>query len=275
MDEKQSFENFFESISLDSLSEYQSSIESLTKLLNKKYYDLDSVDDHCLVVGSVGRQTTVSETSDLDLLFVLPQEVYTRFNAYDSNGQSALLQEVKKTIKSRYPKTDIKGDGQAVVINFTDRFYSIDLVPAFEQDDGSFKYPDSNDGGSWKKTDPIPEQDACSTLFEKTDGDGKRLCNALRVWKNALGFHFKGLLIDTLVNNFYRQDDRSGEPYDLLADLFEFLSEQDREQSFWHALGSNQQVTNDDGGAFVPKAKKAHGKLIDATSSDEKRASSH
>lgn len=202
MDEKRSFENFFDSISLDSLSEYQSSIESLTKLLNKKYYDSDSVDDHCLVVGSVGRQTAVSETSDLDLLFVLPQEVYTRFNAYDSNGQSALLQEVKKTIKSRYPKTDIKGDGQAVVINFTDRFYSIDLVPAFEQDDGSFKFPDSNDGGSWKKTDPIPEQDACSVLFERTDGDGKRLCNALRVWKNTLGFHFKGLLIDTLVNSF-------------------------------------------------------------------------
>lgn len=169
MDEKQSFENFFDSISLDSLSEYQSSIESLTKLLNKKYYGSDSVDDHCLVVGSVGRQTAVSETSDLDLLFVLPREVYTRFNAYDSNGQSALLQEVKNTIKNRYPKTDIKGDGQAVVINFTDRFYSIDLVPAFEQDDGSFKYPDSNDGGSWKKTDPIPEQDACSVLFERTD----------------------------------------------------------------------------------------------------------
>lgn len=270
MDEKQSFENFFDSISLDSLSEYQSSIESLTKLLNKKYYGSDSVDDHCLVVGSVGRQTAVSETSDLDLLFVLPQEVYTRFNAYDSNGQSALLQEVKNTIKKRYPKTDIKGDGQAVVINFTDRFYSIDLVPAFEQNDGSFKYPDSNDGGSWKKTDPIPEQDACSTLFEKTDGDGKRLCNALRVWKNTLGFHFKGLLIDTLVNNFYNQEDRSDEPYDLLADLFEFLSDQDREQSFWHAPGSNQQVINDDGGAFVPKAKKAHGKLIDAASSDEK-----
>lgn len=124
--------------------------------------------------------------------------------------------------------------------------------------------------GLGKRRILYPEQDACSTLFEKTDGDGKRLCNALRVWKNTLGFHFKGLLIDTLVNNFHNQDDRSGEPYDLLADLFEFLSEQDREQSFWHALGSNQQVTNDDGGAFVPKAKKAHGKLIDATSSDEK-----
>lgn len=74
MDEKRSFENFFDSISLDSLSEYQSSIESLTKLLNKKYYDSDSVDDHCLVVGSVGRQTAVSETSDLDLLSICSLE---------------------------------------------------------------------------------------------------------------------------------------------------------------------------------------------------------
>lgn len=270
MDEKQTFEIFFDSISLDSLSEYQSSIESLTKLLNKNYYDSESIDDHCVVVGSVGRQTAVSKTSDLDLLFVLPQEIYTRFDAYDSNGQSALLQEIKKAIKRRYPKTDIKGDGQAVVVNFTDRFYSIDLVPAFEQNDGSFKYPDSNDGGSWKKTDPIPEQDACFSLFEKTNGDGKRLCNALRVWKNSQGFHFKGLLIDTLVNNFYSQFERPSDPYNLLLDVFEFLSEQDRDQSFWHALGSNQHVTNDDGGAFVPKAKKAHSKLTKATSSDEK-----
>lgn len=104
MDEKQSFENFFESISLDSLSEYQSSIESLTKLLNKKYYDLDSVDDHCLVVGSVGRQTAVSETSDLDLLFVLPQEVYTRFNAYDSNGSRRFSKKSKKQLKAVTPR---------------------------------------------------------------------------------------------------------------------------------------------------------------------------
>lgn len=205
MDEERSFENFFDSISLDSLNGYRSSIESLSKALNEEYYDSDSVDEHCLVVGSVGRQTAVSNASDLDLLFILPHEVYARFDAYESNGQSALLQEVKTAISRRCPKMNVKADGQAVVIGFTDRGYSIDMVPAFEQTDGSFIYPDSNKGGSWKRTDPVPEQDACSNLFKKTDGDGKRLCNALRIWKNALGFHFKGLLIDTLVDNFYKK----------------------------------------------------------------------
>ncbi len=270
MDEERSFENFFDSISLDSLNGYRSSIESLSKALNEEYYDSDSVDEHCLVVGSVGRQTAVSNASDLDLLFILPHEVYARFDAYESNGQSALLQEVKTAISRRCPKMNVKADGQAVVIGFTDRGYSIDMVPAFEQTDGSFIYPDSNKGGSWKRTDPVPEQDACSNLFKKTDGDGKRLCNALRIWKNALGFHFKGLLIDTLVDNFYKEDMRVKSSYELLCDLFEFLSKQNREQSYWHALGSRQCVKNDDNGAFVPKAKRAHSKLTKAKSSDEK-----
>ena len=270
MDEGRSLELFFDSISLGTMDEYQPSIESLTKVLNKKYYDAESIDDHCIVVGSVGRKTAVSKTSDLDLLFILPHEVYTRFNAYESNGQSALLQEVKNAIRSRYPKTKIKGDGQAVVVSFTNRAYSIDLVPVFEQSDDTFKYPDSNDGGSWKITNPIPEQDACSDLFLATNGDGKRLCNALRIWKNTFGFHFKGLLIDTLVDSFYSSDNRSEEPYDLLTDLFEYLSNQDQTQSFWYALGSNQHVTNDDNGAFVLKAKKAHDRLIKATGSDER-----
>ena len=86
------------------MDEYQPSIESLTKVLNKKYYDAESIDDHCIVVGSVGRKTAVSKTSDLDLLFILPHEVYTRFNAYESNGQSALLQEVKTLLEVVIPK---------------------------------------------------------------------------------------------------------------------------------------------------------------------------
>ena len=272
MNEERSFEVFFNSISLESLDEYLPIIESLTKILNKKYYDSDSVQDHRLIVGSVGRKTAVYGTSDLDLLFKLPAEVYRRFDVYDTNGQSALLQEVKRVVRDRYPRTDIKGDGQAVVINFTNKSFSIDLVPAFEQNDGSFKFPDSNDGGSWKKTDPIPEQDACSDLFDATDGDGKKLCNALRVWKNALGFHFKGLLIDTLVDNFYKEGACSKKPYDLLTDLYDYLSGLNRDQSYWYALGSNQHITNDDSGAFVPKAKKAYEKLIDAVGTDEREA---
>ncbi len=99
-----------------------------------------------LVVGSVGRGTAVSGTSDLDMLYVLPPDVYKKFDVYESNGQSSLLQEIKETLRERYPRTDTKGDGQAVVVSFANRSYTIDLVPAFAQSDGSFKYPDTHGG---------------------------------------------------------------------------------------------------------------------------------
>lgn len=270
MNEAATFESFFEKIKLDSLDEYQESISSIAKKLDTKYYGEGSSEEHVLVVGSVGRGTAVSGTSDLDMLYVLPHDVYKRFDAYESNGQSSLLQEIKETLKERYPRTDIKGDGQAVVVSFTNRPYTIDLVPAFAQDDGSFKYPDTHEGGSWKKTDPISEQEACSELFEGTGGDALKLCNALRVWKNNIGLHFKGLLVDTLVAKYFDSSNLPDDCYGLMAGLFYFLSNEDREKSYWYALGSNQLIFNDDGGAFVPKAKKAAETLSDALTSEDR-----
>ena len=151
----------------------------------------------------------------------------------------------------------------------------MDLVPAFKQEDGWFKYPDSNDGGSWKKTDPIPEQDACDDEQIASSGWLRRLCNTLRVWKNNEGFRFKGLLIDTLVGKFIdgREDicdigiDSS---YGLIRDLMEELSGENANQAYWHAIGSNQLIYNDDVGKFVQKAARALGKLDDATTDEER-----
>ena len=62
----------------------------IAKKLNKYYYELDGDSStHLYIVGSVGRQTAIKGSSDLDILFDLPQSVYTKFNNYDSNGQSA------------------------------------------------------------------------------------------------------------------------------------------------------------------------------------------
>ncbi|SJZ94622.1 hypothetical protein SAMN02745116_01920 [Pilibacter termitis] len=51
--------------------------------------------------------------------------------------------------------------------------------------------------------------------------------------------------------------------------MFEFLSEEDADRSYWYALGSNQQISNDDNGKFIKKAKKAFNKLKDLDSEDE------
>lgn len=267
MNEAASFQAFFDSIKLDSLDEYQDTINPINQKLNSAYYEQDDTSEHGIVVGSVGRGTAVSGTSDLDMLFVLPPSVFRKFDLYDSNGQSALLQEVKRTLRERYPKTDIKGDGQAVVVKFTNKRFTIDLVPAFSRDDGSFWYPDSNNGGSWRKTNPLLEQESCEVLIKSTGGIARSLCNALRVWKNNVGFHFKGLLIDTLVGKYFDTVCKlPDDPYDRFVSLFEFLSREDREKAYWHAMGSNQLIYNDDRGAFVPKASDAASLLKEAGS---------
>lgn len=95
----------------------QKVLQFYRNLFNK--YDLEKDDtSHLYIVGSVGRKTAIKGISDLDILFDLPSDTYKKFDAYQSNGQSALLQEVKESLQERYPKTDISGDGQVVVIEF-------------------------------------------------------------------------------------------------------------------------------------------------------------
>lgn len=274
MNHKETFEAFFDDIHMKDVTEYEDDLGGVIKKLNQHYYDSNDAESNRVIVGSVGRGTAVDGCSDLDVVFKLPGEEYSRYDNREGNGQSALLQDVKKILKSKYPNTDIKGDGQAVVISFTNKPYTIDLVPAFEQSDGSFKYPDTNDGGSWRTTKPTPEQDACKIANAETSENFTRACNALRIWKEHIGSCFGGLLIDTLVNN-YRDDIELGnvafeDYYNVLQEIFSKLKSENPEQSYWLALGSKQHVENKGRGAFVRKAKKAYDKLNNAKNELEK-----
>lgn len=259
-------EKFFNEIKLDSTEEFDTSIKEITKKLNKTYYDFNSDKDNSYIVGSIGRNTAVKGVSDVDLIFNLPDDVFKKFDSYESNGQTALLQEMKKIIFDRYPTTDISADGQVVVISFSK--YTIELVPAFLKDDDTFKYPDTNDGGSWKTTKPFQEQGESFSIDNKYNGLFVKLANMLRCWKDNIGFKFGGLLIDTLVYNFLKENEAyktiSNDSYpEIIKNMFSYLKNQDEEQSYWLALGSNQQVYNSDNGKFIKKANKAFNKIND------------
>ena len=188
------FKTFCSGISLSNLEDMRTTAGEIAKKLNKHYYDLDKdTSTHLYIVGSVGRNTAIKSCSDLDIIFDLPYEVYKRFDNYDSNGQSALLQEIKNVLSERYPKTDMSGDGQVVSIEFTN--YTVELVPAFRQSDSRFKYPDTHQGGSWKYTDPISEQDECRNAEDESNNKYFDFCHIIREWKNNLAFSFGGLLI--------------------------------------------------------------------------------
>lgn len=276
---KESFSNFYNEIHLDSTANFDSAIKSITKKLNLKYYPDECDDevinievDNSLIVGSIGRGTAIENVSDVDLLFILPWSIYDRFSAYKNNGQSALLQEIKAEIHERYPRTDVKGDGQAVVIEFEK--FSVDLVPVFKNADGSFLYPDSNDGGSWKNTNPIPEQRTSGDINRWSNNNFVQLANMVRCWKDNDGFIFGGLLIDTLIYIFLYQNSQfwcSGfEDYvDIITKLLKFLSERTGNEVVF-ALGSNQVIVDKGHGKYITKAKEYYDKLLEVEKEYEK-----
>lgn len=273
MDTPEIFKSFCTEIELDNLDDMTSTAGEIAKKLNKHYYGLDKDEtSHLYIVGSVGRKTAVKNSSDLDIIFDLPDSVYKKYDAYTTNGQSSLLQEVKDIIKERYPNTKMRGDGQVVVIEFNK--YTVELVPGFKQPDNRFKYPDTHDGGTWKYTDPLSEQEECNNCNTNSGGIYLDFCHIIRCWKNNVGFEFGGLLIDTLVyNHFSDEDNYSDSSYDdylvILKNIFYHLKNQNKDQSYWYAVGSNQQVHNSGNGAFVGKAKDAYSKLDTAIKKSE------
>lgn len=81
-------------MSSDTVSTIQYRYHQITKRINLDYWSSSSETTHSLYVGSYGRGTEIW-TSDIDIIVQLPYSTYEKFNAYKSNGQSALLQEVK------------------------------------------------------------------------------------------------------------------------------------------------------------------------------------
>jgi hypothetical protein len=265
---EQDFETFCDEIQLNNKADMESTAGEIAKKLNSHYYGLDKdVSSHLYIVGSVGRNTAIKDSSDLDLLFDLPQSVFKKYDAYKTGGQSSLLQEVKDILKERYPNTKMRGDGQVVVIEFTK--YTVELVPAFLQNDDRFKYPDTKDGGSWKYTNPLSEQEECKKCNKNSNGIYFDFCHIMRSWKNTVGFEFGGLLIDTLVYNHFKDKDNYKESgYEdyltILQNIYNYLKAQDKDQNYWLAVGSNQQVDNSGDGVFVSKANKASKRIADA-----------
>lgn len=231
----------------------------ITKRINIDYWGIDSNIQHSLYVGSYGRDTDI-HTSDIDVLVILPVSVYQRFKKYSTGGQSALLQEVKEIIKKTYSTTHIRADGQVIVLRFADGII-FEIVPCFLNDDDlTFTYPDTNNGGSWKITNPREEIKAINDGNKLYNKNLKRLCRMLRAWKEKNDVKIGGLLIDTLAYNFissWEYRDKSFMYYDWMSrDCFEYLKNQDPNQTYWKAIGSRQHVWRS--GSFESKAKTAY-----------------
>jgi hypothetical protein len=175
----------------------------------------------------------------------LQYNTYLQYFNYAGNGPSALLQAVKSSMEKTYKPTYMRADGQVIKLDFTDGI-NFEIVPAFINKDGSFTYPDTNNGGSWKITDPKSEMTEMTRANHNWNKNLKKLCRMARAWKDTWDVPIGGLLIDTLAYNFltnYQYKDKTIVYFDWMSrDFFGYLKDQKADQQYWLAVGSNQKV---------------------------------
>jgi hypothetical protein len=263
-DNFQSFRNEY-MITTELIGSISYRYKRLTKQLNTTFWNTDSDAAHSLYIGSYGRDTAARGVSDIDVYFRLPYSVYEQYNGYQVNGQSALLQAVRTSIMNTYPTTALKGDGQVVVVPFTDGI-TFEVLPAFVNKDESITFPEANDGGSWKTCNPAAEMAAFATRNAAANHNLKAICRMARIWKSQNGVNISGMLIDTLAYSFidtWGSKDKSYLYHDwLVRDFFLYLSQADPAQDWWRAPGSASWVHRT--GKFEGKALTAYNAAVEA-----------
>lgn len=253
------FREFGANLSIDNRDDIAARYRSITETLNDDFWGSASRTEHRCYFGSYGRGTAIRGITDMDMIFELPGNLYGHYDRYEGNGQSALLQQVRRALRITYRTTTIGADLQVVVVLFPDKM-NFEVLPAFATAGGRYVHPDAKAGGSWKEIDPKSEMQAIRKCNHDSKSALTRLCRMTRAWQVKRKVSISAFLIDTLAYDFLTQSSRSSPGianYDLMVtSFFHFLMSQKRAQMFWYAPGSGERVHRK--GVFETKAKETH-----------------
>lgn len=185
---EQKFVKFIDNITLtqDQSDDAKKKYTGVCKKLYTAYYTGEYNESKKYLFGSYKTRTSVrplTADQDVDVLFKIPKDVYDKYDTYSSNGQAALLQEIRSILKEKYTTTEvIKAWGKVVLVQFADNHHNVELLPAFELEDGTFKIPNSENGGCWEIFDPRSEVEKFEDSNTKTNGLTRILAKILKAW---------------------------------------------------------------------------------------------
>lgn len=224
--------------------------------LNKHYYNSTSGTSNSMLIGSWGKNTEIRPPRDIDILFVLPYEVYKRFETRPGNKQSQLLHEVKQVLQTTYSTTTMRGDGQVVVVPF--QSYNVEVVPAFELDTGQYWVCDTNGGGRYKTVDPKAEIKSVKESNDTTSGNTRDLIRMMKCWQGYCTVPLKSFCIELLAIAFLQTWPNKGKStvyYDwMVRDFFSYLK--GRALGYVFVPGTYESIALGD--AWKSKAETAH-----------------
>jgi hypothetical protein len=241
-------------------------VAGIVSCLNREYWGIDSDSAHCIVEGSWGKGTQTRTPRDVDILFVLPPEVYHRFETRLGNKQSQLLQEVKATIALDYDTTDMRGDGQVVMVSFANG-HGVEVVPAFELQNGPYYICNTHGDGSYKTIDPKAEIAAIEASDVSSSRTTRELVKMLKrwQWQCNVGDYLKSFQIELIVVEYlktvgYSLTTRALYDY-LVRDFFKFLI--DKQNGYVFVPGTIEIVSLGD--AWLSRAQTAYDRAANAS----------
>lgn len=218
------FEDFIENLSLtdaqrkDAKTKYTGVIDCLAK----HFYDRNSNSNDQFLFGSYKTKTNIrpiDDGSDVDVLFKIDEDTYEKYE----DNPSGLLQEVRKALKDKYTTTEeIHAWGKVVLVKFCDGHHNVEVLPAFENDDDTFKIPNTEDGGSWEESfDPREQVNSFDNSNSDTDGLTRELAKMLKNWvRNTISLNYKSYLLVEDVISFLDDSYPNGkgsEKYDVIV----------------------------------------------------------
>ena len=199
------FRTFHQSLRLteSQIAEGRNHHAGVRQSLNKHYYGSSSSLTNSFLIGSWGKYTRTRPPRDIDLYFVLPYDVYERYNSVRGNKQSVLLQDVRRVLQSTYPNTDLRGDGQVVVVDFNRM--SVEVVPAFGLNDGKYYICDTHNGGRYKSADPKAELAHITAINESCSGNLRPLIMMMKAWQSYCNAPLKSFCVELVAAEFLQQ----------------------------------------------------------------------
>lgn len=200
------FTRFLTNLALtaDQKADAKTKYDGVAGKLHSHYYTTPFTGGTRKLIGSYGKGTAVRPPRDVDILFLLPKSVYDQYNAYTGNAQSQLLQAVRKVLLEKYPATGIRGDGQVVVVPFTNG-HSVELLPGWRTTKDQFLVPNTHDGGHWQVVDHDAEIAQVKKSNDRSNGNTRKLIKMLKAWQRECSVPIGSLVLELRSVNFLRE----------------------------------------------------------------------
>jgi hypothetical protein len=222
---QEQFEKLYENIKLTPAQrdDAKRKYDGVCGKLHSYYYPDTTYDgDTRFLIGSYGKKTHIRPVRDIDVIFIMPPEKFTQYNDNSSNCQSQLLQDIKAILEGKYPNTPIRAFGKVVVLEFTDSHHNVELQPAWENKDGKFTIPNSENGGSWEIVDPRAEIKRIQDSDEKT-GKTKVLIRMAKKWSELCTAQVKSYVIENKILDFFSANSGGDKYAPIIRDFFSYF----------------------------------------------------